>query len=192
MQKNHSTVNFAAMFSHFSTVIRSCLFLIRSRAICLRFRSHCHWYMSVHKNRPHSFTCSVLCDPIEIKWVHTYVWSYVVAVTLWRVRVCVDSRQWMEIVLACYIHILREYTHMLGMHQGYRISRGSFFSFLFLPTLGSVPLVQSEWWTSRRIFRDIRTRTADMYTGIKIAAYADVPGAHRVLLSTGENVASSE
>ena len=38
----------------------------------------------------------------------TYVGSYVVAVTLWRVRVCVDSRQWVEIVLACYIHTLRE------------------------------------------------------------------------------------
>ena len=81
---------------------------------------------------------------------------------------------------------------MLGMHQGYRISRAAAFFFSCFPTLGSVPLVQSEWWTSRRIFRDIRTRTADMYTGIKIAAYADVPGAHRVLFSTGENVASSE
>ena len=54
------------MFSHFYTVIRSCLFLIRSGAICLRFWSYCLWHMSVHKNRPHTFTCSVLCDPIEI------------------------------------------------------------------------------------------------------------------------------
>ena len=123
----------------------------------------------------------------------TYVGSYVVAVTLWRVRVCVDSRQWMEIVLACYIHTLREINaHARDAPRLPYLARGSFFSFLFSPTLGSVPLVQSSWWTSRRIFRDIRTRTADMYTGIKIAAYADVPGAHRVLLSTGENVASSE
>ena len=123
----------------------------------------------------------------------TYVRSYVVAVTHWRVRVCVDSRQWVEIVLACYIHTLREiHAHARDASRLPYFARGSFFSSFFSPTLGSVPLVQSEWWTSRRIFRDIRTRTADMYTGIKIAAYADVPGAHRVLLSTGENVASSE
>ena len=122
----------------------------------------------------------------------TYVGSYVVAVTLWRVRVCVDSRQWVEIVLACYIHTLREiHAHARDASRLPYLARGSFF-LSFFPTLGSVPLVQSEWWTSRRIFRDIRTRTADMYTGIKIAAYADVPGAHRVLLSTGENAASSE
>ena len=123
----------------------------------------------------------------------TNVGSYVVAVTLWRVRVCVDSRQWVERVLACYIHTLREiHAHARDVSRLPYLARGNFFSFFFFPTLGSVPLVQSEWWTSRRIFRDIRTRTADMYTGIKIAAYADVPGAHRVLLSTGENVASSE
>ena len=122
------------MFSHFSTVFRSCLFLIRSRAIYLRFWSDCLWYMSVHKNRPHTFTCSVLCDPIEIKWVHTYVWSYVVAVTLWRVRVCVDNRQWMEIVLACYIHTLREiHAHARDASRLPYLARGSFFSFLFSP-----------------------------------------------------------
>ena len=124
----------------------------------------------------------------------TNVGSYVVAVTLWRVRVCVDSRQWVERVLACYIHTLREiHAHARDASRLPYLARGSFFFFFsFFPTLGSVPLVQSEWWTSRRLFRDIRTRTADMHTGIKIAAYADVPGAHRVLLSTGENVASSE
>ena len=122
------------MFSHFFTVIRSCLILIRSRAICLRFWSDCLWHMFVLKNRPHTFTCSVLCDPIEIKWVRTYTWSYVVAVTLWRVRVCVDSRQWVERVPVCYIHTLREiHAHARDASRLPYLARGSFFSFLFFP-----------------------------------------------------------
>ena len=131
--------------------------------------------------------------PLIVGAHSTYARSYVDAVTLWRVRVCVDSRQWMEIVLACYIHTLREiHAHARDASRLPYLARGSFFSFLFFPHSVVSLWYRSEWWTSRRIFRDIRTRTADMYTGIKIAAYADVPGAHRVLLSTGENVASSE
>ena len=72
----------------------------------------------------------------------TYVGSYVVAVTLWRVRVCVDSGQWMEIVLVWYIHTLREiYPHARDASRLPYLARGSFF--FFSSTLGSVPLVQS-------------------------------------------------
>ena len=66
----------------------------------------------------------------------TYAWSYVVAVTLWRVRVCVDSRQWMERVLVCYIHNLREiHAHDRDAPRLPYLARGSF----FFSTLGSVP-----------------------------------------------------
>ena len=65
----------------------------------------------------------------------TYVGSYVVAVTLWRVRVCVDSRQWMEIVLACYIHTLREiHAHARDVSRLPYLAQGNFFLSFFPQT----------------------------------------------------------
>ena len=72
----------------------------------------------------------------------TYVGSYVVAVTHWRVRVCVDSRQWVERVLVWYIHTLREiYAHARDAPRLPYPRVAAFFFFLYC--------VVSLWYSQR-------------------------------------------